>query len=205
METIYAANLDNFSRQIASQYEAAGVKEKAIAYYRRAGQVAQQIYANADAIQLYTNGLILLDTLPDNPERAEQELILQRQLSIVQRNSKGYAATEVGQALSRARALCQQLDQADALGPILWGLFSFNFVRSDLRQARNLGEELFALAREQQNPAFQHQAHHALGGTLFSLGEFEESQQHFEQGIALYDLNQHHTQVTMFGVDLGVF
>jgi predicted ATPase len=205
METAYAADLDHFSKQIALQYEAAGAKEKAIAYYRRAGQVAQQIYANADAIQLYSNGLMLLESLPDNPERAEQELILQRLLSIVHRNSKGYAATEVGRALSRARALCQRLDQTAALGPILWGLFSFNFVRSDLRQARNLGEELFALAQEQQNPAFQHQAQHALGGTLFSLGEFEESQQHFEQGIALYDLSQHHTQVALFGVDLGVF
>jgi len=205
METVYAANLDNFSKQIALQYDAAGEKEKAITYYQRAGQVAQQIFANADAIQLYTNGLILLDTLPDNTERAEQELILQRQLSIVQRNSKGYAATEVGQALSRARALCQQLDQAHALGSILWGLFSFHFVRSDLHHARNLGEELFVLAQEQHNTAFLQQAHHALGGTLCSLGEFEMSKQHFEQGIALYNPNQHHHQVSLFGVDLGVF
>ena len=205
MEIVHGANLDNFSQQIALQYEVAGVKEKAIAYYRRAGQVAQRIFANADAIQLYSSGLKLLETLPDNPKRAEQELILQRLLSIVHRNSKGYAATEVGQALSRARALCQQLDQADALGPILWGLFSFNYVRSDLRQARNLGEELLALARERQNPVFLQQAHHALGGTLCSLGEFEESKQHFEQGIALYDLSQHHAQVSLFGVDLGVF
>jgi predicted ATPase len=74
MEMVHAANLDNFSKQIALQYEAAGEKEKAIAFYRRAGQVAQQIYANADAIQLYSNGLRLLATLPENPERAEQEL-----------------------------------------------------------------------------------------------------------------------------------
>jgi len=205
MVRAYAANLDNFSKQIALQYEAAGEKEKAIAYYQRAGQVAQQIFANPDAIQLYSSGLKLLETLPDNPERAEQELILQRLLSIVQRNSKGYAGIEVGQALSRAWALCQQLDQIDALGPILWGLFSYNFVRSDLHHARNLGEELIALAQEQHDPAFLQQAHHALGGTLCSLGEFEESRQHFEQGISLYDINQHHAQVSMFGVDLGIF
>ena len=205
METVHTANLDNISRQIAHQYEAAGVKGKAIDYYRQAGQVAQQIYANVDAIQLYSKGLRLLETLPDNPKRAEQELIFQHQLSIVHRNTKGYAAAEVGQALSRARALCQQLDQADALGPIMWGLFTFNFVRSDLHEARKLGEELFTLGQEQQNPAFLQQAFYALGGTLCSLGELEESLQHFEQGIALYDVNQHHAQVSMFGVDLGVF
>ncbi len=205
METVHAANLDNISQQIAYQYEAAGMKDRAIAYYRRGGQVAQQIYANADAIQLYSKALVLLETLPDNPERAEQELTLQHLLSIAHRNTKGYAAAEVGQALSRARLLCQQLDQADALGPIMWGLFTFNFVRSDLRQARQLGQELFTLAQERQNPAFRQQAFYALGGTLCSLGEFEESQRHFEQGIALYDVSQHQAQVSMFGVDLGVF
>lgn len=205
MEMVHAAELDPMSQQIARQYEAAGVKEKALVYYRRAGQVAQQLYANVEAIQLYSTGLRLLETLPDNPERAEQELSLQRQLSIVQRNIKGYAATEVGQALNRARTLCQQLGRTDTLGPILWGLFTFNFVRSDLRQAHHLGEALLTLAQEHQQPAFLQQAHYALGGALCSLGKFKESLQHFEQGIALYHVNQHQAQVSMFGVDLGIF
>ena len=176
-----------------------------MAYYPRAGQLAQQIYANIEAAQLYTSALMLLEALPENHERAEQELTLQRLLSVVQRNTKGYAATEVGQALSRARELCRQLERPDALGPILWGLFTFNFVRSELRQAHTLGEELFALAQKRQNPALLQYAHYALGGSLCSLGEFEESLTHFEQGIALYDLNQHQSQIEMFGVDLGVF
>jgi DNA-binding SARP family transcriptional activator/predicted ATPase len=205
MEAVHVANLDSVSQQVARQYEAAGEKEKAIAYYQRAGQVAQQIYANADAIQLYANGLTLLAALPDTVERAEQELTVQCQLAIAHRNSKGYAAAEIGQALHRARALCEQLDRADALGPILWGLFTFHFVRADLRQAHRLGQELFSLGQEQQNPALLQQAHYALGGTLCSRGEFETSLVHFEQGIALYDVSQHHAQVSLFGVDLGVF
>jgi predicted ATPase len=64
METIYAANLDAVSKQLALQYEAAGSSEKAVAYYLRAGQLAQQIYANAEAIQLYDRALVILGTLP---------------------------------------------------------------------------------------------------------------------------------------------
>jgi DNA-binding SARP family transcriptional activator/predicted ATPase len=205
IKTVRRDNLDPYCQQIALHFEAAREIESAVTFYQRAGQVAQQVYATQDAIQLYEHGLVLLETLPENHVRAQQELILQRLLSIVHRNSKGYAATEVMLALSRARDLCQQLHQTEDLGPILWGLFSYHYVRSDLRQARNLGEELFVLAQEKQNSAYQLQAHHALGGTLFSLGEFEGSQQHFEQGIALYDSNQHHAQIAMFGVDLGVF
>lgn len=207
METVHAADLDPVSKQLARQYEAAGNKEKAIACYLRAGQTAQRIYANTDAIQLYAKALTLLETLPDSLERAEQERLLQRLLSIAQRNVKGYAAAEVGQALTRALELCRQLqlDQAEALAPILWGLFTFNIVRSDLQRARQLGEELFALAQKHENPIFREQAHHALGGTLCNLGEFEASLKHFDQGIALYDPDQHRAQAAMFGMDLGVF
>lgn len=205
MEQVYAAHLDPASKEIARQYELAGVAAKAIAYYRRAGQVAQEIYANADAIQLYEKALSLLHTLPASREHAAQELTLQRQLAIAHRNTKGYAANEVGLALNRARQLSLQLEGEAAIAPILWGLYTFNFVRADLRQAHSLGEELFALAHAQQNPALRQQAHNALGGTLSSLGELEQALHHFEHGITLYDASQHPAQVAMFGVDLGVF
>lgn len=205
IETVSADSLDSGSKQIARHYEAAGITGKAIAYYRRAGEVAQQIYANADAAYLYSKALQLLNTLPNTPERTVQELTLQRLLSIVHRNTKGYAAAEVGQALNRALTLCRQFDQADVLGPVLWGLFTFNYVRSDLRRAHKLGQDLFTLAQEQDNPALLQAAHYALGGTLCSLGAFEDSLNHFEQGIALYGSDQHRSQVTSFGVDLGVF
>src|SRR5690606_31286821 len=137
-------------------------------------------------IQLYSRALSLLETLPETADRAEQELALQRRLSIVQRNPYGYAAGEEGRGLCRSRALCEQLGQSEALAPIMWGLFTFHCVRAELSEASLLGEALFALAQEEANPTFMQQAHYALGGTLCSLGAFEESLEHFEKGIGLY-------------------
>lgn len=205
MEAVYAPNLDRFSHQIAHHYDAAGLTDKAIAYYQRAGQKAQHIYANADAVQLFTRALELLEALPESYARAEQELTLLRCLSVAYRNMEGYAAVNVGDVLMRARRLCEELDDGDALGSILWGLFSVNFVRADLRQALRLSEELEDLMHRRSEPLLQLQAHHASGGTLFSLGRFEESLRHFEQGIALYTRDQHGTQLSQCGVDLGVF
>jgi DNA-binding SARP family transcriptional activator len=54
-------NLDAVSGQIAMHYERAGQVERATAYYRRAAEVARQIYANAEAIDYSKRALSLLD------------------------------------------------------------------------------------------------------------------------------------------------
>ena len=48
-----------------------------------------------------------------------------------------------------------------------------------------------SLAQSVQDPALLVEAHHALGQTLFFLGELALAREHLEQGIALYDPQQH--------------
>ncbi len=60
-EEIYAGDLDTVSGQIATHYEQAGLPERAIPYYRRAGEQAQRFYANADAILAFQRVATLLE------------------------------------------------------------------------------------------------------------------------------------------------
>ncbi|HCF85102.1 MAG TPA: hypothetical protein DEV72_07875, partial [Ktedonobacter sp.] len=60
-EVVYAEDLDMVSGQIASHYEHAGLPERAIPYYRRAGETALRIYANADAIIAYQRAAALFE------------------------------------------------------------------------------------------------------------------------------------------------
>ena len=55
--------------------------------------------ANAEAISHLTTALELLKTLPDTPERAQQELTLQITLGAPLMATKGYAAPEVESSL----------------------------------------------------------------------------------------------------------
>jgi DNA-binding SARP family transcriptional activator len=55
IETLNAGDLNPVSGQIATHYELAGRLPQAIAFYRRAAEAAQRIYANAEAIQLYNH------------------------------------------------------------------------------------------------------------------------------------------------------
>ncbi len=56
-----------------------------------------------------------------------------------------------------------------------------------------------------QDPAFLLEAHGALGEALFWLGELASARVHFEQGIALYDPQQHRSLAFRYGVDPGVY
>ena len=60
-----------------------------------------------EAIAHLNQGLELLKTLSDTPERARQEIDLQIALGTPLMATKGYAAKEVEQAYTRAQELCQ--------------------------------------------------------------------------------------------------
>ena len=177
---------------------------QAIPYWQRAGQRAIERSANLEAIGHLTKGLEVLATLPDTPERTQQELDLQITLGPALMATKGYAAPEVEQVYARARELCQQVGETPQLFPVLWGLWWFYEVRAELQTARELGEQLLSLAQRQQDPALLLEAHRALGQTLFWLGELAPARAHLEQGIALYDPQQHRSLAFHYGQDPGV-
>src|SRR5207245_3325176 len=81
---------------VAHHYTEAGLTEQAIPYWQRAGQRAVERSANVEAIAHFTKGLELLKTLPDTPERAQQELTLQIALGVPLIAIEGFAAPEVG-------------------------------------------------------------------------------------------------------------
>src|SRR5262249_10885610 len=81
---------------LAHHYTEAGLIEQAIPYWQQAGQRAVQRSANVEAITHFTKGLELLKTLPDTPERAQQELMLQLALGNPLMATKGWAAPEAG-------------------------------------------------------------------------------------------------------------
>jgi class 3 adenylate cyclase len=94
---------------LAHHYTEAGLSARAISYWQRAGQRAVERSANLEAVAHLTKGLEVLATLPDTPERAQQELVVQTTLGPALIATKGYAAPEVLQAYARARELCQQV------------------------------------------------------------------------------------------------
>ena len=204
LEEQFAETVETQPELLAHHYTEASLIVQALPYWQKAGQIARQHSANVEAIGHLTKGLELLKTLPDTPERAQQELDLQTTLAPALIATKGYASTEVEKAYARARELCQQVGETPQLFPVLRGLWEFYEVQGKLPMARELGEQLLILAQSLQDPSLLLVAHDVLADTLLWLGEFAPAQVHSEQGIALYD-QQHRTLAFLYGgYDPGV-
>jgi predicted ATPase len=188
---------------LAYHYTEAGLSEQAIVYWQSAGQRAIDRSAYAEAIGHLTKGLEMLRTLPDHPERIQQELGLQTTLGPALMAIKGYAAPEVEYTYARARELCQQMGETAQLFPVLWGLWVFYHARTEFQMARELAEHLHTLAQRVADTDLLLGACIALGATLFHLGELAPAQACLEQGLSLYAPQQHCAHAVLYGYDPG--
>ena len=189
---------------LAHHYTEAGLGEEAVVYWQRAGRRALERSAHLEAISHLTKGLEVLKTLPDAPQRLQQELDLQTTLGPALMATRGNGAPEVGRAYARARELCQQVGETPELFPVLFGLWRFYYVGGELQAAREVVEQLLELAQRQRDPALLLEARRALGGTLHHLGEFAPARACLEQSIALYDPQQHRTHAFQYARDPGI-
>jgi len=176
---------------LAHHYTEAGHIEQAIGYWQRAGEHATRRSAHMEAVAHLTKGLKLLATQSDTPERAQRELACLMTLGTALTATKGLGAPEAEQIYTRALALCQPVGQAEQLSQVLWGLRRVYHVRGEYRKAWEVGKRILKLAQGTAQPHALLMAHTALGPPLLCLGELVAAQAHLEQGMALYDSEQH--------------
>jgi predicted ATPase len=190
---------------LAHHFTEAGLTEKAVGYWHKAGQrAAMEHSAHVEAIRHLTKGLELLATLPETPQRLQREVDLHIALGASLLTTKGYGAAEVGETYTYARQRCQSLEDPQRLFPVLRGLWNYAYTRAEYQTARALGEQLLTLAQQSQDSAMFLAAHRALGATWLMLGAGAAAHTHFAQGLALYDPQQHRGSAFRYGEDAGV-
>src|SRR6058998_3219267 len=82
---------------LAHHYTEARLTEQAVHYWSKAGQSAVQRSAHVEAIAHLRQGLALLQTLPETPERTRREVDMLIALGASLIATKGFAAPEVGE------------------------------------------------------------------------------------------------------------
>src|SRR5205823_6325174 len=133
----------------------------------------------------------LLPKVPDTSFRAHLELQLFLVLGVALVALRGFASPDVEQTYTRARALCERAEDTLTLSAVIYGLWNVALVRCDFPRCKELAAQLFSLAQGQADPTFHLVAHNALQQPLFHEGEFTEARRHQEQGLALYDPDEH--------------
>ncbi|HZC14049.1 MAG TPA: AAA family ATPase, partial [Thermoleophilaceae bacterium] len=176
-----------------------GLIERAVDYWFAAGERALHASANVEGVKHLLQGVKMLKSLPDTPERQRKELRFQTALGLAFAATKGWAAPEVAQAYSRADELCQALSDSGERFKIVLGLWMFHAGRGENHRARELSDELFRLAEQQDDDELRLQAHHSVWGNVTWLGEFTVSREHTEQGIAMYSPAKHGSHALTYG------
>ena len=203
-EELYGERAREIAAELAMHFERGSDHKKAVKYLQQAAENDIRRFAYKEAVRLARRGLELIESLPDTPERAQQELWLHLTLGVPLIATEGYAAPDVGSAYTRARELCQQLGETPEISQVLWGLWTFHTLSAELGTAREIGEECLRLAEPLPYPGLAMRGHLMMGVTFLHLGEFAPAMQHFEKGLLLYDPERHHDDSFRYTQNPGV-
>ena len=193
MESQFTEIAENQPELLARHCTEAGLIEKAVGLWGKAGQRSLECSALREAAVQFTQALGLIAALPPTPvlrrEQIKHQLALIRPLGLI----KGFAAPETKAAVEQARLL---IEQADALGEhpddllrfsalsASWGLATLAF-NGDV--SRILAEQFLLLAKRRVATVPLVRAHVMMGQTLLYAGVISEAVTHFDKGLALYD------------------
>ena len=104
---------------LADHLARAGAFERAVAFRIMAAEHALGRAALSEAISNVHTGLGLLQEIEDETVRCADEIDLQLLLARALITTRSLAAVEVGEALARARVLCERLDDPSRLRQVL--------------------------------------------------------------------------------------
>jgi tetratricopeptide (TPR) repeat protein len=169
----------------AHHFTEAGLVERAVDYWLKAGQHAARRSANAEALNHLARGLELLPNIDDPTLRNKSELLLQTSLGHSLRATKGWSVESVKRAYTRALQLCKESGFDEHTLPAVFGLWTWNFLRAALGEAQALAENLVSTAANADDSVFKVLAHEALGFTLFARGKFAAAHAALERSISM--------------------
>jgi predicted ATPase/class 3 adenylate cyclase len=190
IEALFKDRIDDHLAELAHHYSRTANTRKAVEYLFRAGRQAAARSAYSEAITRLSTALEFLKRLPDDTERARQELSVQNLLGGSLANGKGWGAAELEPVYARARELCAQIRDPALAFRALFGQWAVCHWKMEQDKALELADELLAAAENAKDPAMLAAGNHARGNTLYQLGELGSAIQHEEKALALFDLRQ---------------
>ncbi len=204
LATAYGERVGEIAGELAIHCEQGRDYQQAVRYRQQAGETALRRNAYQEAQLHLTQGLELLQTLPEIPERNQQELALRVPLNAVLLATQGYTAEELEQNLHRAQELCREVSDPVILVPVLVGLTRLQMVRADRTATEELMDQERRLIERVHDPACLFQLHAQMGTAETFCGAHAQAREHYTHAFSLYDSQAHSSLIFSVGVDLKV-
>ena len=183
LELLHADDVDTVAAQLAAQYVRGGRPGRAVAYYRRAADVAAGMFAHAEAIRLHKAALSVVRSLPAGKDKDRQELEVLEAMAAPLNARHGYSSADLQEALERSIVVAESLGRKDSTLTGLVALWASRFVQG--RTADGYETAARALALVEPGSELSGQAHFAVGGSAVSLGMLAEGLRHLELAAQL--------------------
>ncbi len=178
LELLHADNMDMVSAQLAEQYARGGRPARAVAYYRRAADVAADMFAHAEAIRLHKEALSIVRGLPEGKDRDSQELAVLEAMAAPLTARFGYSSPELQQTLERSIELAESLGHLGSKLTSLVALAASRFVQGRTADGYQMASR--ALTVVDQETELSGPAHFMAGGAAISLGRPADGLRHLE-------------------------
>ena len=211
LESQFAEIAETRPELVARHCTEAGLIEKAAGMWGGAGHRSLERSALVEAAEQLTRALDQIATLPATPALRRERIKLQVALANTLMHTKGYAAAETKSAIEQARLF---IEQAETLGEppedalllfsTLYGVWAWNFVAFNGQMCRDLAAQFLTLAEKKNATVPVLVAHRIMGHSLITTGELKNAKAHYDQGIALYNPDEHQSLTTRFGQDSRV-
>jgi predicted ATPase/class 3 adenylate cyclase len=137
-------------------------------------------------IDLTTDLLNILASIPSTPERVEQELLLRTSLARALLVTKGFTP-EVEQAFNRALELCEGAGEIPQLFPVLRGLAYYYTMRGDIVKGVQMGEQILRLAERYDDAGMRVEGHLVIGQNLGFLENLPAGIEQLEKALEYFD------------------
>ena len=178
LELLHADNMDMVSAQLAEQYARGGRPGRAVAYYRRAADVAAGMFAHAEAIRLHKEALSIVRSLPEGKDRDSQELAVLEAMAAPLTATFGYSSPELQQTLERSVDLAESLGRLSSKLTSLVALSASRFVQGRTADGYQMASRALTLVDPESE--LSGPAHFMVGGPAVSLGMPAEGLRHLE-------------------------
>jgi hypothetical protein len=162
---------------LAYHFSEAGLLPPAIGYWQAAGKRATGRAGMVEAVAYFDKALALLRTLPETPERDQQELMLLIGRGLPLTAIRSYAAADVGDNYRSAHALCKRMGASPKIFAVLQGLYRFYLVSAELHTVLDTTTQLLDIAEKSGDQNLLMEAHQALAHTRGYRGELQAAQE----------------------------
>lgn len=165
----------------------AGITDKAIEYWLRAGKRAAARSGNLEAIAHLRRGIEAVVHVPQGGARDRLELDLQFALGPCLIATQGPASIPAVATFACARELCERLRDPPEFLQIMFWLATASVVRGELPQAAELIGTLLQLAQARDDRAALINATRGRAMILLFMGRVVDAHKDIERAVAMFD------------------